>query len=301
MAEGTILSVERCSLHDGPGIRTTVFLKGCPLSCLWCHNPESQLFLPELYYLEEKCRRCDICVTSCEFDVHSVTDSQHKISRKRCNLCGICVSECPQSALEIKGVVMQVQEIMDIVLKDRRYYERSNGGLTLSGGEPLSQFEFSKKLLELAKEHGTHTCIETSGFAPTERVLEIAPYVDLFLYDYKESDNAQHKKTIGVSNELIIDNLRALDKSGSKIILRCPIIPSCNDRDDHFAKIVETANSFENIIEINVMPYHPMGESKSSRIGRDYSLPNIGFSSDEQIAKWIGMINGEAKVPVKRG
>jgi len=301
MAEGTVLSIERCSLHDGPGIRTTVFLKGCPLSCLWCHNPESQAFSPELYYFDEKCIRCGICTEICTTHAHSFTSSQHEINRSKCILCEKCVSACPASSLELKGSVMQAQDVIEIVLKDKRHYESSGGGLTLSGGEPLSQFEFSAELLQLAKAQNIHTCVETSGFVPTMRILSIAPFVDLFLYDYKESDAEQFEKTIGVDDELITKNLFTLDKAGSKIILRCPIIPTCNDRDDHFAKIAETANRLENITEINVMPYHPMGQSKSGRIGREYPLAGIDFSSDEKIIEWIEKISRQTKVPVKKG
>jgi len=285
---GTVLSIERCSLHDGPGLRTTVFLKGCPLSCLWCHNPESQAFKPELYFLEEKCVSCGLCESICE-------------NRKDCSACGKCVSACPKSALEIKGVFMTAQDVMDVVLKDVKYYEHSGGGLTISGGEPLAQFEFTYELLRLANEKNIHTCIETSGHASTEKMLALLPYVDLFLFDFKESDDDKHKKFVGVSRDLINKNLQAIDKAGAKIVLRCPIIPTCNVRDEHFAAIAATANNLENILEINIMPYHPMGASKSARIGQIYQLGDLGFPTEEEIEGWVRKVGVGTEVAVKRG
>ena len=289
MITGTILSIERGCLHDGPGLRTTVFLKGCPLSCLWCHNPESQSFEPELYFLDEKCVNCGLCKTVC-----------HR-NRKLCNTCANCVQACPHSALEIKGLNMSVGDIINIALKDKHFYEHSGGGMTISGGEPLAQFDFTRSLLRCAKENGLHTCIETCGFAPTLRLLELIPYVDLFLYDYKVSDDIKHKKFTGVSNSLIIDNLLAIDKAGAITILRCPIIPTYNDCDSHFSAIAKIANNMRHITEINIMPYHPMGKSKAARIGRKYPMVDPGFPTEEQIDDWINKISRQTTVAVING
>jgi len=296
--DGCVLSIERCSLHDGPGLRTTVFLKGCPLSCLWCHNPESKSFKPELYYFAEKCNLCGLCGTICE---HHCVNEEHLINRKNCNACGKCVAACPQSAFEIKGTIMQVPDVMAEVLKDVRYYKSSGGGMTVSGGEPLAQFNFTLELLRLAKQNGIHTCIETSGHAPTERMLALLPYVDLFLFDFKEIDDNNHKKFTGVSNRLIMDNLRAIDAAGAKTILRCPIIPTCNDRDEHFSAVAELACSLQNITEINIMPYHPMGASKAVRAGLEYPIADVGFPTDEQIASWLQAVSSKTEVTVKKG
>ena len=299
MKTGTVLSIERCSLHDGPGLRTTVFLKGCPLSCLWCHNPESQSFKPELYYFDEKCVHCGLCAAAC--DNHTINETEHLINREACSACGKCVYACPQSAFELKGTAMSVQDVIDVVLKDERYYKQSGGGLTLSGGEPLAQFDFALALLAAAKENGLNTCLETSGHAPTERLLAIMPYVDLFLYDFKESDDDNHKKFTGVSHALIMENLFAIDKAGAKIVLRCPIIPTYNQRDEHFIAIADTANGLHNILEINIMPYHPMGASKANRVGREYPIPDIGFPTEEQIDGWIESVSQKTGVTVKKG
>jgi len=221
--------------------------------------------------------------------------------RNECNVCGKCVNLCPQSALELKGAKMSVQDVLDVVLKDLRYYEQSGGGLTLSGGEPLAQFDFTLALLRLAKEKGIHTCIETSGYTDRDRILSVIPYVDLFLYDFKLSDDDEHKKSTGVSQNLILDNLLAINEAGAKIVLRCPIIPTYNDNDEHLKAISATANTLHNVIEINIMPYHPMGASKAVRIGQEYPISHIGFPSDEQIENWVKIVKREADVAVKIG
>jgi len=295
---GTVLSIERCSLHDGPGLRTTVFLKGCPLSCLWCHNPESQSFKQELFFLDEKCTNCGACGNICAN--HSINKT-HEINRADCNACGKCVKICPQSAIEIKGTAMSAQEVIDVVLKDVRYYKHSGGGITISGGEPLAQLDFTLALLRMAKENEIHTCIETSGYAPTNDLLSLVPYVDLFLFDFKVTGDDEHKKFTGVSQDLIMNNLQALNDAGAKIIIRCPIIPTYNDTDVHFNSIATTANTMPNIIEVNIMPYHPMGSSKALRIGQEYPIPDIGFPTDEQKNNWLKTVEGKTDVDVKLG
>ena len=304
---GNILSIERCSLHDGPGLRTTVFLKGCSLSCVWCHNPESKSFKPELFYFAEKCTFCGKCESSCSNSVHHVDDSnhlngaKHEIIRENCIACGACALKCLNNALEIKGSKIQVKDVLDIILKDRRYYDNSGGGLTISGGEPMHQFDFALELLRSAKENNIHTCLETSGYSPTENLLSTLPYVDLYLYDYKESNESDHIEFTGVSNELIINNLAALDKNGGKIILRCPIIPGYNDYDEHFKSIAVTANSLKNIIEINVMPFNPMGSSKAKRIGNKYAIEDLSIPTDALVLTWVNAIKKDTNVPVIKG
>jgi len=294
---GTVLSIERCSLHDGPGLRTTVFLKGCPLSCLWCHNPESKSFAPELYYLYEKCVFCGLCDKECVN--HKVTTQEHNINRSGCTTCGKCVQICPNSALEIKGEKKTVQDVVDIVLKDVRYYENSGGGMTLSGGEPLAQFDFTLAILQLAKENGIHTCLETCGYASSDKLMSVMPYVDLFLYDFKATGDDEHLRFTGVPRSPIIENLQTIDKAGAKIILRCPIIPGYNDNEVHFAAISATANALKNIVEVNIMKYNPMGASKAKRIGQ--SGLNLGFQAEEQIDGWLSSAAWGTNVTVKFG
>jgi len=299
--QGTVLSIERCSLHDGPGLRTTVFLKGCPLKCLWCHNPESKSFKPELFYFAERCGLCGLCATICPN--HKV-NTEHIVDHNKCTACAKCVKTCPASAFEIKGTVMTAEEVLAEVLKDVRYYEKSGGGMTISGGEPLAQAEFTTEILRLAKENNIHTCIETSGHASLQKISAVAPYVDLWLFDFKAGEE-EHEEFTGVSRELID---RALDyadgfchATGAGIVLRCPVVPTCNDHAAHFTAIAQTANRLHSIREINVMPYHPMGESKANRIGHDYPLKDIGFPEEETVQGWIQEIQAQTSIPVLKG
>jgi pyruvate formate lyase activating enzyme len=208
---------------------------------------------------------------------------------------------CPFSALEIKGNHKEAESVFSIVEQDMDFYEASGGGLTVSGGEPLSQFDFTYKLLSMAKHKGIHTCVETCGFVPTERIIKASEVTDIFLYDFKESNAEKHKEFTGADNALILKNLFELDNIGSKIILRCPIIPGLNDRQDHLSKIAHIAERLKNILEVNIMPYHPMGSSKSKRIGRQYPLEGLGFSEKADVQSWINGIQQNTRVPVKKG
>jgi glycyl-radical enzyme activating protein len=295
---GTILSIERCSLHDGPGIRTTVFFKGCPLACLWCHNPESQAFAPELCFLGERCLLCGACVGACEHGGHEVRDGEHRVDRTECETCGRCVEACSYGALEIKGRQASVASVMEEVERDRAYYEASGGGLTLSGGEPTAQFDFCLALLDAARDTGIHTCVETCAYAPQDRLLQLAPRVDLFLIDWKETDPKRHRKYTGVAPERIRENILALDHAGAEIRLRCPIIPGLNDRPDHFAGIAQLAEELEHVCGVEIMPYHPMGASKSRNIGRTYPLPDIDFADPAEADTWRAAIAEKTTVPV---
>lgn len=299
---GMVFAIERSSLHDGPGIRTTVFLKGCPLRCLWCHNPESQSRLPEAYFLYERCITCAKCVEVCPSGCHSLLpDGVHKIDRDPCVRCGECADNCPQTALELKGHTMTVDEVMEVVEKDRDYYEASGGGMTLSGGEPMSQPGFVLALLREAKARGLHTCLETSGFAPLERFREVAELVDLFYYDWKDSDPVSHRRYTGVDSARIRENLEQLNGLGADIVLRCPVIPGINAREDHFAGIAELASGLPQVREIHVLPYHPMGQSKSARLGKEYALPEVGFADETDAAGWREAIQTRTQTPVKAG
>ena len=254
-------------MNDGPGIRTTVFLKGCPFSCVWCHNPESQRFEPEILFYKDKCTGCGRCrgITAADRDF-----------------------VCFNGAKEICGKTVTADEVTAEVLNDKPFYENSGGGVTLSGGEPLAQYDFSLELLKKAKENGIHTAVETCGYAEKSKILEIAKYVDLFLFDCKETDQELHKKYTGVDNKIILDNLKALSDAGSKIILRCPIIPGFNDRAEHFKGISETADKFSEIEHIEIEPFHPLGESKYSALGRE--VADIPVPSGKTVDKWIKQI-----------
>ena len=281
-----VFDIQRFCIKDGPGIRTTVFLKGCPLDCVWCHNPESKQKSPILAFDKSKCISCGSCINTC---LQKAILTVGVIERDKCNLCSDCVKSCI-GALEILGKEIEIDQIILTVLSDKSFYDNSGGGLTVSGGEPLYSAEFTKQLLEKTKKHGIHTCIETSGFGRLEDLESISPYVDLFLFDVKETDSALHKKYTGVDNELILQNLFRINEIGSKIILRCPIIPGYNDRKDHFKNIAKLATQLENVLRIEILPYHSLGKSKSKLIGQEYQI-DATFPSKEQIEEWIRNIS----------
>lgn len=299
--KGTIFNIQKFSVNDGPGIRTTVFMKGCPLRCLWCHNPESNSAKQELFYDPRKCISCGACAAVCEKGCHIFDENGHTYSRIECVRCGKCVSACMPGALEAVGNEKTVEEVMADVMKDEVFYENSGGGITLSGGEPMMQFDFTYELLKAAKEKGLHTCIETCGYAKEEQYRKIAELVDIFLFDYKETDPERHKEYTGADNRLILNNLKMLDDMGCNIILRCPIIPTLNDRDEHFSGIADMANSLKNILEINIEPYHPLGSGKSEMLGKEYLLKELTFPEEETVSEWIDKIAEKTKVTVKRG
>lgn len=300
MAEikGLIFNIQRFCVHDGPGIRTTVFFKGCPLLCPWCHNPESKRNCPEIAFYAARCVGCGVCVQACEQGCHRLDPDGHRFDRKSCTRCGACVRVCPV-ALFVVGKEMTVSEVFEEVLRDRPFYENSGGGLTLSGGEPIAQYPFALALMKEAKVNGLNTCLETCGFGPAARFEEIALYTDLFLYDLKETDAALHTRFTGVGTDVILYNLRLLDNLGKQIILRVPVIPGFNDRPDHFKGVAETANSLKNLREIQVMPYHPLGREKAKSLGKKYPLGDIPFPDKETVKIWLEAIREHTDIPVR--
>lgn len=297
---GLVFDIKKFAIHDGPGIRTTVFLKGCPLTCLWCHNPESQERLPEISFLPEKCIGCGYCFEHCLHGLHEMRDGQHVLNRFECERCGVCTIECYAGALELIGKEMTVAEALEEVMKDRPFYETSGGGMTISGGEPMLQFEFTKALLQAAKENDLHTCLDTSGWASLKQYRQLLKDVDIFLYDLKETDPVKHEAFTGVSLAPILKNLRELDRLGKQIMLRCPIVPGLNDREEHLYEIARIANSLENLLEIDVLPYHPLGKSKCARIGKKNHVESSEFPTEAQINTWRETIAALVTVPVKR-
>lgn len=298
MKKGLLFNIQKFCVNDGPGIRTTVFFKGCPLRCKWCHNPESHLYKSELLYDADNCIQCGRCGSVCLQNAHSF-EGVHRIDRDKCLSCGACTDECCSNAIELAGKEMSIQEVMTEVIKDKVFYDNSGGGLTLSGGEPLMQCEFAYELLKQAKQNGIHTCIETCGFAKTEDILKIAKFTDIFLYDWKLTNDGQHKEYTGVSNGPILDNLKALDAIGTNIILRCPIIPNINDNEAHFQGIANIANSFKSIFAIEIEPYHSLGNAKYVKLGNTDAIHCYSIPSKGQVEDWIAQIQKKTDVIVK--
>lgn len=264
--KGIIFDVSRYCLNDGPGIRTTVFLKGCPLRCSWCHNPESQKMTPEILFSQSSCINCGACSVVCPNQCHSLEDL-HIFDRSRCTVCGKCVEACAKKALRIVGKESTVEEIISEVLKDKTFYATSGGGITVSGGEPTLQVDFLEKLLTLAKKEGIHTAVETCGYAPQENFERIAPLTDCFLFDYKETSPEKHINFTGKDRSLIMQNLELLNRIGAYIILRVPLIPGYNDTLENIEGIKVTAKKYPSIRKIEILPYHPLGVSKEKELG----------------------------------
>ena len=289
--KATILDIHRNSMEDGPGIRTTVFLKGCPMQCNWCHNPESISSKRELAFFEKRCTLCGECMDVCPNKVHTVKNDAHTIDRSLCQACGKCVDACLQDALRITGEELSVPEVMETVMKDLAYYEESGGGLTVSGGEPMYQFEFTLDLLKAAKKNGLHTCLDTGGLAPQKNFKAVLPYVDLFLYDFKVTDPDKHKDLTQVSNDLIFENFVFLYNQNARIELRCPLVPWVNDGDDHLNKLIEIKKFYTVLEALTIMPYHNTGNAKYERYGYVNPMPGVDTAGEEQVRAWNAKLN----------
>ncbi|NDP20534.1 MAG: glycyl-radical enzyme activating protein [Paludibacter sp.] len=296
-----VFDIQRASLHDGPGIRTTIFMKGCPLDCLWCHNPESLSASRQLFFHYDKCTQCGDCARVCTENVHNFVEGVHTIDYDKCALCGKCVDACNFNALKISGKEMTVNDVMVEVMADVDFYNSSGGGITLSGGEPLFQYPFAKALLKRCKELGIHTCVETSGFVSPFKFKQLLPIIDILLFDYKITDSEDHKKYTGVPNQAILENLNAAYRYGTSIILRCPVIPEINDTDWHFNAISELNEKYPKLKAIELLPYHDMGNCKRISIGINETLTEVNTVLPETSNKWIVQLRSLGCDKVKIG
>lgn len=278
---GTVFNIQRFSTHDGPGIRTTVFLKGCPLACPWCHNPESRAPGLEIAFNEGRCIRCGSCVRSCKAGAVE--------NRLLCVLCGACVETCPTGARQLVGRTYTADELVREVEKDRDFYEESGGGVTFSGGEPLLQARFLVSVLAACRARELHTAVDTTGFAPTATLREVARYANLFLYDLKLMDQVRHREYTGVSNELILGNLRQLVAVGAEVIVRVPLIPGITDTDENLSAIGEFVQSL-GLTRVSLLPFHEMAADKHARLGYDYRLPPMETQSESELMRMQSLV-----------
>lgn len=284
---GLIWDIKKYALHDGPGIRTTIFFKGCPLRCLWCCNPESQHFNPEIFWIKENCIKCDLCLEICPAKaIFEEKEGKKGINYDRCDLCGLCVNLCPGRALHLVGRRVTVDEVLREIAQDAVFYYRSCGGLTLSGGEPTAQPDFAYELLRRYKieEMGLHTSIETCGYVDWPTLARLLEYTDLFQYDIKHMDPHEHYRITGVRNGLILQNAIRIAESPKKLIIRLPLIPGYNDTEENILKTAAFAHSLPDVEELDLLPYHRLGEPKYLRLGREYALSGTTTIPPERVA-----------------
>jgi pyruvate formate lyase activating enzyme len=301
--KGSIFKIERFAIHDGPGIRTVVFMKGCRLRCPWCSSPESQNIAPEMGYYAEKCAYCGACVAACSVEAIAVSSNDGIVTDiQRCDHCGECVAICSAGARKLIGEVVSVEAVLHEVEKDAVFYHNSGGGVTLSGGEPTMQPEFATGILKGSLELGFHTAIETCGYAEWKILDRILPYLDLIYIDIKHMSSQKHKNLTGQDNDLILDNVKRIDKADANLslIVRIPLIPGANDAADNIRKTAQFVGRLRRVERIELLPYHRYGLSMYSVLFRDYSLQKVGVPSEEHLKDLENIIRSY-HIPVQIG
>ncbi len=284
--KANIFNIQKFSIHDGPGIRTVVFFKGCPLNCLWCSNPESQVAVSQLLWDSTKCLHCELCSRKCPSGCISFQNNSLQFQKESCTGCLNCISQCPGKALKLSGKFMSIEEVITELLKDKDFYEESHGGITLSGGEVLSQPDFAAALLEECQVLNLHTAIETTGYAPAETFKKVVQYTNLLLYDMKHYDNQKHLRYTGVSNVQIIENMLWAVSVGIPIVARIPVIPGINDSSedaDQFCKLLKTIG----ITTVNLLPFHQFGQKKYEQLNRLYKLQDVPALHSEDLKEFF--------------
>ncbi|MEF9992175.1 MAG: glycyl-radical enzyme activating protein [Romboutsia sp.] len=285
MNKPLIINLQKCSIHDGPGIRTTIFFKGCPLECIWCHNPESQSYSKEVLYNEEKCSKCENCLKKCPHNAIYKEDGNICLSRDKCELCEICLDYCINNAREVVGKNYEIKDLIREIQKDILFYEESGGGVTLSGGEVMTQnIDYIEKLVKVCKDKGISVAIDTCGYAKFHNYEKILDYVDIFLYDIKLIDDEKHKLFTGKSNNLILDNLQKLSEKGANINIRIPLIEGVNVDNENIEvnRIIEFLKQL-NIKKVNLLPYHNIGMHKYKKLDMKYEGSKLGRPNDEKL------------------
>jgi pyruvate formate lyase activating enzyme len=287
--DGWVFDIQRFSIHDGPGIRTTVFLQGCNLRCFWCHNPESQASGSSVQFFPDKCIVCAQCVEACPAGAQRVLDGQRFYVRDLCRTCGVCIDTCYAGALVIKARQMSVAEVMAEVEKDRAYYDDSGGGVTFSGGEPALQGEFLAELLRASKACGLDTAIDTAGHVPWETLAALLPYTDLFLVDVKAFEEETHRAGTGVGNRRILENVRRLAASGAELHIRIPVIPGFNADAAELGQIAGFLARLERVPSVELLPFHHLGGGKYESLGRAYPSRALQPPSDGEMEEFLGL------------
>ncbi len=298
---GRVFDIKRYSIHDGPGIRTTVFLKGCPLHCLWCHNPESVDPGPELMHWPSRCSRCYSCFDACpKGALAKEAEGAVAIDRVKCDFCGRCAEACLYDAMQVVGREMSVEDILGEAEKDKIFYDQSGGGVTLSGGDPCVQAGFAEALLDGCRARGIRTALDTAGFTNNGVLDRLAPKADLVLYDLKTMDDGRHNEFTGVSNVPVIGNLKRLAAGRTEIWVRIPLVAGVNDDDDSIRRTVEFLSSLKTIRRVGLLPYHSSGLEKARRIGRENEFRKFVAPSEERLAAIEAAFRG-AGFDVRRG
>ncbi|MCW3990358.1 MAG: glycyl-radical enzyme activating protein [Candidatus Bathyarchaeota archaeon] len=297
--KGTIFDVKHFAVHDGPGIRTTIFLKGCPLGCLWCHSPESQSPLPEVAYYPNLCIGCGACVEACPNGAQTL--GTPKILRELCTGVGRCAEECYAEATIMYGREASVGDILEEADKDRLLYETSGGGVTLSGGEPTMQPGFAATLLGALKERGYHTALDTCGHAEWRVLERVIADADLVLYDLKHMDSSTHRELTGVTAELIQSNLRRVAESGKSLVVRVPVVPGHNDSHENFAAMAGFLGGLKGVEAVELLPYHDLGSPKYTALGREYPLEGLRSPEPGELSELAGLLEAEGLRVVVEG
>lgn len=290
-AAGTIFNIQRFSIHDGPGVRTTVFFKGCNLKCKWCHNPESISFYNQIEFYHQRCIGCGACFNVCRNCAHYADENQvHRIDRSKCSGCLLCTETCYANALVGVGKKVDTDYLLESILTDEPYYRNSSGGVTFSGGECLLQIDFLAEILLKCKERGIHTAVDTAGCVPWSCFEKIMPITDLFLYDVKAADMNRHEQMTGVNNSLILQNLKMLSDSGKQIYVRIPFVPGCNhDQMEDIGELLKPLN----IAKVEVIPYHKLGNSKYAALDIENKLLEIEVPSESMVDRAVTILRNK--------